>query len=64
VGTLLVDQTTGDPTATRETAAELAKRGVDLIDAPVSGGAMGADAARLLLWWAQRRIGMRRFIPF
>lgn len=41
-GTLIVDQTTGDPIATRAMAADLGKRGVDLIDAPVSGGAQGA----------------------
>ncbi len=43
-GTLIVDQTTGDPTETRAMEAELAQRGVDLIDAPVSGGKMGAEA--------------------
>jgi 3-hydroxyisobutyrate dehydrogenase len=41
-GRLIVDQTTGDPGATRAMGAELARRGVDLIDAPVSGGAQGA----------------------
>ncbi len=41
-GTLIADQTTGDPGATRAMAAELARRGVDLIDAPVSGGVQGA----------------------
>lgn len=42
-GTLLVDQTTGDPIATRAMAAELAHSGVELIDAPVSGGLRGAE---------------------
>ena len=46
-GTLIVDQTTGDPIATRAMAADLGKRGVDLIDAPVSGGAQGADAGTI-----------------
>src|SRR3954454_12112503 len=32
-GTVIVDQTTGDPRATRSMAAELAARGVTLIDA-------------------------------
>jgi 3-hydroxyisobutyrate dehydrogenase len=48
-GALVVDQTTGDPTVTREMAAELAKRSVDLIDAPVSGGAMGAEAGTIAI---------------
>ena len=43
-GALLIDQTTGDPHETRAMAAELAPRGVALIDAPVSGGAIGAQA--------------------
>lgn len=48
-GTMLVDQTTGDPHATRAMAAELAGRGVDLIDAPVSGGAKGAEAGTIAI---------------
>ena len=41
-GTMIVDMTTGNPTATRAMAAELAPRGIELIDAPVSGGPRGA----------------------
>jgi 3-hydroxyisobutyrate dehydrogenase len=48
-GTLLVDQTTGDPQATRAMAAELASRQVTLIDAPVSGGVQGADAGTIAI---------------
>ena len=48
-GTLIVDQTTGDPIATRAMADDLAKRGVQLIDAPVSGGAQGADAGTIAI---------------
>jgi len=48
-GALLVDQTTGDPEATRAMATELAKRGVALIDAPVSGGAAGAAAGTIAI---------------
>ena len=48
-GLLIVDQTTGDPIATRAMAAELAKQGVHLIDAPVSGGAMGAQAGTIAI---------------
>ena len=46
-GTLIVDQTTGDPHATGAMAAELAARQVALIDAPVSGGAQGAEAGTI-----------------
>jgi 3-hydroxyisobutyrate dehydrogenase len=46
-GTLIVDQCTGDPQATRAMAADLAKQDVVLIDAPVSGGAQGAQAGTI-----------------
>ena len=48
-GILLVDQTTGVPQETRAMAAELAGIGVALIDAPVSGGAAGADAGTIAI---------------
>jgi 3-hydroxyisobutyrate dehydrogenase len=48
-GTLVVDQTTGDPTVTRDSAAQLAQSGVELIDAPVSGGPFGADAGTIAI---------------
>jgi len=48
-GTLIVDQTTGDPNVTRAMAADLAKKGVDLIDAPVSGGRAGAQAGTIAI---------------
>ena len=41
-GGLIADMTTGDPGATRQMAADLAGRGIDLLDAPVSGGPRGA----------------------
>jgi len=41
-GTVIIDQTSGDPTITRALAAELTKQDVSLIDAPVSGGMQGA----------------------
>src|SRR3954452_9463922 len=37
-GTLVIDMTSGQPGKTREIAADLAARGVAMIDAPVSGG--------------------------
>ncbi|HEY2824025.1 MAG TPA: NAD(P)-dependent oxidoreductase [Gemmatimonadales bacterium] len=46
-GQLLVDATSGDPATSRKTAADLAKRGVGFVDAPVSGGTSGAEAGKL-----------------
>lgn len=48
-GKILVDQTSGDPDETRAMAAELAERGITLIDAPVSGGPAGADAGTIAI---------------
>lgn len=48
-GGIIVDQTTGDPNATRAMAAELAERGLELIDAPVSGGPHGALAGTIAI---------------
>jgi 3-hydroxyisobutyrate dehydrogenase len=50
-GSVLVDCTSGDPQTSRSIAAELRKRGVDFIDAPVSGGTAGAKAATLTVMW-------------
>jgi 2-hydroxy-3-oxopropionate reductase len=46
-GKLVMDMSTIAPTATRALSAELAKIGVDLLDAPVSGGPLGAKNAKL-----------------
>jgi 3-hydroxyisobutyrate dehydrogenase len=48
-GSIIADMTTGDPNATREMAKELAKLGIALIDAPVSGGPHGADAGTIAI---------------
>lgn len=48
-GKIVVDQTTGDPTLTREIAADLGKLGVPLVDVPVSGGPRGAVAGTIAL---------------
>ncbi|QDL38591.1 NAD(P)-dependent oxidoreductase [Rhodoferax sediminis] len=48
-GKVIVDQTTGDPTVTREIAAGLEKLGVPLVDAPVSGGPRGAVAGTIAI---------------
>lgn len=48
-GSLIIDQSTGDPGATREMAAELSRRDIALIDAPVSGGPQGAVAGTIAI---------------
>jgi 3-hydroxyisobutyrate dehydrogenase len=46
-GTIWIDATSGDPVASRKTAARLHERGVRFVDAPVSGGVPGAEAGTL-----------------
>jgi 2-hydroxy-3-oxopropionate reductase len=48
-GSVLVDMETISPSVARRVAAELAKKGVDMLDAPVSGGPMGAEQATLAI---------------
>lgn len=48
-GSLIIDQTSGDPQLTVELAEELAGAGLTLVDAPVSGGATGALAGTIAI---------------
>lgn len=62
-GTLLVDQSTGFPEATRQMACELEKRGVELIDAPVSGGPGGTAAGTITIMVGASDDQFRRIEP-
>ena len=46
-GTALVDCTSGDPATSQRIAARLAERSIGFLDAPVSGGVVGAEAGTL-----------------
>ncbi|OGA39152.1 MAG: 2-hydroxy-3-oxopropionate reductase [Betaproteobacteria bacterium RIFCSPLOWO2_12_FULL_62_13] len=46
-GSVLVDMETISPTVARGVAQALAAKGIDMLDAPVSGGPMGAEQASL-----------------
>src|SRR5438445_3247731 len=48
-GTLWIDCTSGDPTVSRETACRLAGKGVQFVDAPVTGATVGAENATLTI---------------
>ena len=48
-GTMLIDMTTGDPGITRDLAAKLAIEGIEMIDAPVSGGPKGATSGTIAI---------------
>jgi 3-hydroxyisobutyrate dehydrogenase len=48
-GALVVDMSTISPSVTRRIGAELAKKGIRFLDAPVSGGSEGAQKATLTI---------------
>ena len=62
-GTLVIDQTTGDPNETRKLADELSAQGVDLIDAPVSGGIAGAQAGTIAIMVGAEQAPFDRALP-
>lgn len=47
VGSIVVDMSTINPTVTRRIAQDLGKKGIKMIDAPVSGGSEGAQKGTL-----------------
>lgn len=48
-GCVVIDMGTISPTATREFATRLSREGIDMLDAPVSGGPVGARNAALTI---------------
>ncbi len=48
-GQLWIDATSGDPNVSRLTAARLAEKGVEFVDAPVTGAVVGATNATLTI---------------
>ena len=62
-GTVAIDMSTIDPGATRKLAAALAEQGVDMLDAPVSGGPHGARDATLTIMVGGRADVLARVRP-
>jgi 3-hydroxyisobutyrate dehydrogenase len=62
-GAVLLDCTSGDPATSRSMAAELGGRGVEFIDAPVSGGTSGAIAGTLTVMWGGEESVFERVRP-
>jgi 3-hydroxyisobutyrate dehydrogenase len=63
MGSILLDCTSGDPETSRDIAAELASRGVDFVDAPVSGGTIAAVEARLTVMCGGSKDAFSRVKP-
>jgi 3-hydroxyisobutyrate dehydrogenase len=62
-GAVLIDCTSGDPPTSRSIAAELRQRGVDFIDAPVSGGTTAAKGGSLTVMWGGEAAVFERVRP-
>jgi len=62
-GQLVIDCSTISPSATRDFARRLAERGVQLVDAPVSGGSEGAQKATLTIFCGGEADAVERARP-
>ena len=62
-GTLVIDMSSIDPLATRGFAERIAAAGGDYVDAPVSGGEVGAKAGTLTIMAGGSDAGFARALP-
>jgi 2-hydroxy-3-oxopropionate reductase len=62
-GCVVIDMSTISPLATREIAGMLADRGIDMLDAPVSGGEQGAIDGTLSIMVGGRKDVFERALP-
>lgn len=62
-GLVLIDMETIAPATARHVAAALAERGMDMLDAPVSGGPAGAQQATLSIMVGGKREVYERMLP-
>jgi 3-hydroxyisobutyrate dehydrogenase len=62
-GSAYFDLSTNSPTVARQVHAALAPRGVDVFDAPVSGGPAGARTKRLAVWVGGDEAAYERLRP-
>lgn len=62
-GTVLIDMTTTDPTLSREIAERATAKGLSAIDAPVSGGDVGARNATLSIMVGGDRRAVQAVVP-
>ena len=62
-GTVVIDTSTIDPQATRAIAATLGERGIEMLDAPVSGGPQGALDATLSIMAGGKEEVLERVRP-
>jgi len=63
-GTLLIDCSTIDVDTARRVASDAAARGLEMLDAPVSGGTTGAEAGTLTFMVGGSEAGFARAQPY
>jgi 3-hydroxyisobutyrate dehydrogenase len=62
-GSVYVDLSTNSPSMVRRIAGALKEKGVDMLDAPVSGGAVGAKAANLAVMVGGEEAVFQKVLP-
>ena len=62
-GQIFMDLSTNSPTVMRKIHAEMAAHGVEVLDAPVSGGPDGAKSGKLAIWVGGSRQAYDRALP-
>jgi 3-hydroxyisobutyrate dehydrogenase len=62
-GAVVVDMSTVSPSATRRMAAQLARKGIRMLDAPVSGGSEGAQKGTLTIMVGGEADDVARAMP-
>jgi len=62
-GSVVIDMSTISPSATRSMAGRLSEKGIDMLDAPVSGGDTGARAGTLAIMVGGKKEVFQRCLP-
>ncbi len=62
-GAIIVDMTTSDPRFSKNFAKRLSRKGIEYLDAPISGGALGAQNAQLLIMVGGKKEVYERCLP-
>jgi 2-hydroxy-3-oxopropionate reductase len=62
-GSIVIDHSTIDPNGARRIAGELQTRGSEMLDAPVSGGSIAAEAATLVTMVGGSKEALERVTP-
>jgi 3-hydroxyisobutyrate dehydrogenase len=62
-GTIVIDMSTINPQTSRNLSARLAEKGVEFLDAPISGGSVGADNGTLTIMAGGEASSFERCLP-